>query len=335
MIPVRPKSAAFTAQAKEFALRLHKKGHLLVSTHTSPDGDAVASLLAAAHLSGALGCDPHCFLDGGVPRRYRFLPGSDGIESKTTEENDLWDLALIVDSGSLARIGQVAAKLSPQALIINVDHHADNKQFGQLNIVYSEAASTTEILFDLAQVLNLPISEDLATLLYTGLLTDTGGFRHSNTTERAFSMAAQLLRHGVKPAEVAQAVYASNSPRGMKLLGEALSSLELNADGKVATMIVHQSNAAEELEDLAEYALTVEGVQAGALLRIQNGTIRVSLRGRGAVVVADIARRFGGGGHAKAAGFTHEGDPEDLRLRVVEALSQEVKNSIAHPAERK
>jgi phosphoesterase RecJ-like protein len=121
----------------------------------------------------------------------------------------------------------------------------------------------------------------------------------------------------------------------MKLLGEALSSLELNADGKVATMIVHQSNAAEELEDLAEYALTVEGVQAGALLRIQNGTIRVSLRGRGAVVVADIARRFGGGGHAKAAGFTHEGDPEDLRLRVVEALSQEVKNSIAHPAETK
>lgn len=332
MIPARSKTEEFVAQASEFAACLGGKEHLLIATHTPPDGDAIASLLAAREILITLGSNPVCCLEGEVPRRYGFLPGSDTIRSAISGEEMVWDLALVVDSGSLSRIGEVEKRISPEGLLVNIDHHADNGRFGRLNLVYPHAASTTEILFDLVEVLNLPVSENLATLLYTGLLTDTGGFRFSNTSERVFTIAAQLVHFGADPEEISEAVYACNSPASMKLLGEALSSLELTCEGRVAMMTIQQHDRREELEDLADYALAVKGVQVSALFRVKEGASKVSLRGRGAADVAAIARRFGGGGHPKAAGFTQEGNPEEIRAQVIKALTQEVENRTAHPA---
>jgi phosphoesterase RecJ-like protein len=241
-----------------------------------------------------------------------------------------YDRVLMVDAATYPRVGEVASLVAADALIVNVDHHDDNTNFGKINIVRPKAASTTEILFDFCEALDLLISADLATQLYTGLMTDTGGFRYSNTSVHSFETAARLVELGAEPNVIAEAVYASNSPAGMKLLSAALGSLELASQGRIATMTIEPEDGWEEAEDLADYPLKVRGVRASALFRLKNGTVRVSLRGRGHINVSEIARRFGGGGHLKAAGFTIQGDLEEIRAQVIELLRREVEHRIPH-----
>lgn len=312
------------SQASEFASHLGGKNRVLITTHTSPDGDAVASLLAAREILKRLGAESHCRLDGRPPARYDFLPEYSQIEDAAKARGPNWHHVLVVDCGNLSRIGDLVNDVSQEAVIVNVDHHADNEHFGNLNIVRPEAASTTEILFEIMQALHLPISETIARLLYTGLFTDTGGFRFSNATERSFHIAAQLVHSGAPPHEIAEAICSRNSLETARLLGQAASSLELTADGRIATMTVSSGDAVEEMEDLADFAFMVRGVRAAALLRVNGQVIKVSLRARGNVNVSEIARRFGGGGHPKAAGFTAEGSPEEIRNQVIAALNEEI-----------
>ncbi len=310
--------------AAEFASLLKGGSRILVSMHTS---------LAALKIIEMLGGDPVCYLHGELPGRYRFLPGIDRIHKIPEDRGESWDRALIVDCGNFARIGEVAGLIHPDAVLINVDHHADNGLFGRLNFVRPEAASTTQILFELIGSLDLPVDTELAELLYTGLMTDTGGFRYANTNEEAFDAAARLVRLGAQPHKIAEAVYASNSPQAAKLLAEALASLELTCGGRLAAMTVNASGNPDEWEDLSEFTLSVDGVIASALFRIRDDVVRVSLRGRGPVEVAGIAKMFGGGGHPKAAGFTTQGDPEKIRASVIKALTEEVEKRDAPPAE--
>lgn len=324
-----------TALTGEFATLLNGGKNLLISTHVSPDADAAASLVAAAEITKTLGCNPICVLTAELPERYRFLPGSEDVREVKDTRNQSFDLALIVDCGSYQRIGDVSTCIADNALKINIDHHADNTQFGKLNIIHPEAASTTEILFNITRILNIPFTERLATQLYTGLLSDTGSFRYSNTTESALSIAAQLVKLGAKPHLIAENLYANNPLTSIRLLGQALASLELTANGQIATMAVSQTTEQEELEDFADFALSIQGVQASALLRLKNGILRVSMRGRGFVDVSRIAREFGGGGHPKAAGFTGKGTLDEVKSHVIEALSKEVEKSGVHPINQK
>ncbi len=326
MIGENDPAAITPQQAREFQSLVRGAGKaVLVTTHLAPDGDAAASLLAAAVVVERCGGNPVCLLDGDVPPHLDFLPGADAVRKTGRDDGaDRFDTVLVVDAANLERIGEVKTRISADARIVNLDHHADNTRFGHLNIVRPEASSTAEILFDLCEALRLPLSTPLATLLYTGILTDTGGFRHTNTTAHTFYAAGKLAESGADPNAVAEAVYAGNSPAGIKLLGEALSSLELSPDGRLAAMTITPPDGWEETEDLAEYPLRVRGVQAAALLRVLDGAVRVSLRARGSVNVSEVAHRFGGGGHPKAAGFTAAGDPETIRRRVFELLQGEI-----------
>jgi len=329
----------FLKQAADFAALMGGNKIILLTTHVSPDGDAVASLLAAAEIVACLGSRPVCALDAVVPVRFQFLPGADHIlkpeELPSKAQANPWPAAVALDCGSLARIGKIADQIPAGTPLINVDHHPDNVHFADLNIVYPEAASTTEILFHLAQARALPLSSKMASLLYTGLMTDTGAFRFSNTSQEAFAMATKLTDLGINPYEIAKAVYGTNSAASVKMLGEALSSLELAAAGRIALMTARDWNAHEEYEDAVDFALTVKGVQAAAFFRVGNGTCRVSLRSCGDHNVAGIARRFGGGGHQRAAGFTFQGSLEEIRERVIEALREEIGDRAARVADQK
>lgn len=300
---------------------------VLVTTHTSPDGDAIASLLTASEIIRLMGGEAISVLDSEVPERFRFLPGSNQIVRPESLAPKIWDCVAVVDAGNLDRIGQVSERISPDTTVINVDHHPDNLHFGKLNIVYAQASSTTELLFDLVQALELPVTAQLSTLLYTGLMTDTGGFRFSNTTEGAFSLAARLTKCGANPCDIAQAVFSDNSLPSLKLLGEALDSLELTDDGRVASMTVEYDEKREEMEELADYALAVKGVQAAALFRVGKEVSRISLRGRGSADVGRIARRFGGGGHKNAAGFTYRNHQSEIQNQIINALREEIESS--------
>ncbi|RJP81219.1 MAG: bifunctional oligoribonuclease/PAP phosphatase NrnA [Candidatus Zixiibacteriota bacterium] len=322
----------FSQQAADFDALLGGGREILVTTHVSPDGDAVASLLAAAEILRLLGSRPTCGLDGGVPLRFRFLPGSERVKKPAELQGRTWDGVLVLDCGSLTRIGKIADLVPPEALLVSVDHHIDNTRFAQLNILYPDASSTTELLFDLAVELDLPLSPSLAQALYTGLLTDTGGFRFSNTSDKTFTVAARLAALGVRPEVAAEAVFCTNSVDSVRLLGQALISLELSAGGRVASMVIPDQSAYEELEEVADFAMSIRGVQVTVLFRVGPGYCRGSLRARGDHDVAHIARKYGGGGHQKAAGFTYYGLLEAIRAEVLEALAEEVEDTIApHP----
>lgn len=310
--------------AEDFAKILGGGKEILVSTHISPDGDAVASLLAGAEIVRMLGGRTVEVLDGRIPDRFRFLPGSDRVLPPEECKNRVWDAALILDSGNISRIGRAAQWISAETAIVNVDHHPDNTFFGSLNLVFPEAASTTSLLFELSQELQLRLTPSLALLLYSGLLTDTGGFRFSNTTERAFEIAARLVEAGVNPAAVADELFCRNTFGGVKLLGEALLSLQLSDGGRVASMSVEANPQHQEIEEIADLALTVRGVQASAFFRQDGAQIHVSLRARGDYDVGKIARNYGGGGHQKAAGFSYPGSIQEIRTQVIRALCEEV-----------
>ncbi len=330
MRQIRRNREAFAREAEEFARLVGKGQTVLVTTHVSPDGDAVASTLAAAEIVKLIGGRPVCGLEAAVPRRFGFLPGASEILQPEALPDPDYLAVLIVDCGNLARIGKnTTQRLAAEADVVNIDHHADNQFFGKLNLVQPLASSTTEILFDLIQALKLPLAAPLATLLYAGLLTDTGGFRHTNTTAQTFSKAASLAAAGSDPAKISADIYSANSLASVKLLGQALQSLELFADGRVAMMTIPDLPEVEEPENLADSGLGVQGVELTALFRLGAGTCRVSLRARGDYDVAKIARTFGGGGHPKAAGFTYSGSAEAIRARVLEALREEMEDSTA------
>jgi phosphoesterase RecJ-like protein len=324
MISKSPNSGLTARQAADFARILGNGKEILVATHTSPDGDAVASLLAGAEIVRMLGGRAVEVLDGQIPERFQFLPGGARIQPPERLENRNYDAALILDSGNVSRIGRAAEKIPAGKPIVNVDHHPDNTFFGDLNLVFPEAASTTSLLYEISQALQLRLTPSLALWLYTGLLTDTGGFRFSNTTERAFQIAARLVASGVDPAAVADELFCRNTIEGVKLLGEALLSLRVSDGGKVASMSVDANPLHQEIEEIADLALTVKGVQAAAFFRQDGGQTRVSLRSRGDYDVGKIARRYGGGGHQKAAGFSYTGSLQEIRARVIQALCEEV-----------
>jgi len=326
-------------QAAELSSILGGGKTVLATTHVSPDGDAIASLLAAAQIITALGSRAVCVLDDPMPGRLLFLPDSDQI-LKPEQFAQVFhasppDAAMVVDCGSLKRIGGVADRIPAGAKLVNVDHHPDNAFFAALNIVYPDASSTTEILFDIARALAIPLSQDLATLLYAGLMSDTGGFRFSNTSQKSFQVAAILAQKGANAFNVACAIYRANSSAGLKLLGEALTSLQIEADGRIAFMTTQNGNSQDECEDAVDFALSVRGVRAAALFRVATEECRVSLRASGDYNVAKIARSFGGGGHQKAAGFTSPAKLEEVRRQVLEAMREEVADRAVPAAEER
>ncbi len=320
-----------TVNASQFKDLLRKRKSVLVITHNSPDGDAIASLLSAAEILRSMGSEPTCVVDGEIPSRFRFLDADNSIWNCASAEGKLWSDVLIVDAANEKRIGEAARLINPDASIVNIDHHEDNTRFGTLDIICPDAASTTEILFDIANALGIIINERLATFLYTGLLTDTGGFRFSNTKARTFEIAADLVGKGAAPNVIYRRIFSSNAASSMRLLGEALTSLQFEADGRIGIMEIHPRNDDEELEELSEYALKINGIKASALFRIKDGITRVSLRGREEVNIADVARYFGGGGHPKAAGFTSDQDYVSVRSEVIERLIQEIEKYNADP----
>jgi len=297
---------------------------LLVTTHVSPDGDAIASLIATAKILEQMGCEAICCLDGEISSHLTFVLGD--VEVITTPDKfpTDFDAMVAVDAATVERLGDVGKLINEDTFVFNIDHHGDNPKYGKLNIILPEAASTTEILFHLALSLNLTIDKDLASLLYTGLVTDTGGFRYSNTSARSFQAACQLTQLGAHPNQIAEAVFASNSQSGMKTLAAALANLEVTHEGLIATMWIDLDNGFDEPEDLGEYPLRIRGVLACAYIRRKDGKTRVSLRSRGSVSVSGIAHDHGGGGHSKAAGFRTNEGIESIRLKVIEELRREV-----------
>lgn len=282
---------------------------LLLLTHVSPDGDAVGSVLGLGRALAGAGRRVQMVLDEMYPRTYSFLPSAGDFVAPVAVSGP-FDLAVTLDCADLGRVSGAAA-LGHAAVCLNIDHHATNTHFADYNWVDAGAAAAAEMVWSLLAELGLDLDTDAATCLYTGIATDTGQFRYANTTARTHTVAAELLRAGVQPSLVGEAVYEQESPAKLRLLAESLGTLRLYAGDKIAVLTVTRSLLSktgadeEDVEGLVGYARNLAGVEVGLLLRErQDGAIRGSLRSRGRVDVAAVAQELGGGGHPRASGCT-------------------------------
>lgn len=300
--------------------QIKKAQHILLTSHSDPDGDAVSSLLALGLALSHLDKKVTLYNSSPIPAVYRFLPSVERIV-RHIKKAATYDVALVLDCGDLSRVGQASSTITQIPVVINIDHHISNTGFGDIQLIDANACSTAEIVYRLIKALNAPIDKAIATSIYTGILTDTGSFRFSNTNQAAFAISQEMTELGVEPYSVAQHVFGTYSLERIKLLNLALDSLEISENGKLSIMTVtnamfdYTKTQPEDVDGMINYARRIQDVKVAALIQEQrNGKsrsnsqrrFRVSLRSDGSVDVAAIAGAFGGGGHASAAGFQVE-----------------------------
>ncbi len=294
---------------------------ILVSSHARPDGDAIGSMLACGMLLEQLGKQVKLVLSDRVPLLYRWLPCAEHIEH-TEKVTGHFDLTILLECDDLERS---RLKGLEGRSIVNIDHHASGRPFASLNWIDPQASAVAELVFDLAVAAGVSVTPDMATCLYTAVLTDTGSFCYEGTDAHTLKLAAELVNLGARPAQIAQQVYFTNPLSKMVLLGAALSTL--HREGRIAWLwVTHEdmlrSEAAEEdCEGIVNYAIAIAGVEVAVLLReLQDHRIRLSMRSKGKVNVAQVAEGFGGGGHANASGCTLPGPLAEATHSIVETL---------------
>src|SRR5215471_12293443 len=302
----------------EVLKQIERRASFVLTSHARPDGDAVGSVLACSEILRAMGKDAQVVLAHGVPRIYRPLPFTDTVIEQTAINGD-YEAAIVLECDSIQR---TRLEGLDQKFLISIDHHISGRPFAHVNWIDPAACATGEMVFRLAREAGVPISPEIATCLYTAVLTDTGSFMFQGTNEHTFALARELVLAGADPAFCARNIYFSHSTAKMRLLGAALSNL--HREGSLAWIWVtreqmDRSEAKEEdCEGLVNYALSIQDVEVAVFFReMPDGRYRVSLRSKGRVNVSKIAEEFGGGGHNCASGLSLDGPLSVAVARVV------------------
>lgn len=302
---------------------------IFVTTHINPDGDAIGCLLALNCLFREMGRDVTAFMTDRIPNNLRFLPNSgDVVHDLDVVRGSFFDLGIVVDSTDWERTGKDIAAHVRFGRVVNIDHHISNALFGDINLIDPNACAVGEMLYDLIGALGRAISPDVATCLYTSIMTDTGSYTYSNTTMRAFEISAGLVRYGARPAKIAEEINENYSVSRLDLLRLALGTLEFADQGRVGSMTITQrmfketDTGPDVIEGFIDYPRFVGGVKVAVLFREQpDGGFKVSFRSRDDMDVSQIAGHFGGGGHMNAAGCTIYGTLSKVKHDVF-ALAQ-------------
>ena len=312
-----------TAALEQVAAELRSRERFLLTAHEGPDGDALGSLLGMHHLLAQLGKDSVMFMaakEFPLPIEYRFLPLEEVFHEPPA---DMADRAVIfLDCGNIDRM-PVEFLSEGDNFRINVDHHHDNTLFGDLNLVDTAASCTAEIVYELAILLGVEITPEIASALYVGLITDTGKFMYENTNARTHRIAAELIDAGVQVDETYRRLYEHVPIEKLRLVSRALEGIERYCDDRLVIAYVtaadyEASGAGEEMtEGIIDHLRSVEGTMVAALIRDQGDRGRaarkVSLRSSGGEIdVSAIAREQGGGGHKRAAGFSTDLELDEL-----------------------
>lgn len=318
--------------ASRIARALRGAGRILVVSHERPDGDSLGSALALALALERLEKAVVVGSQDGVPAMYRFLPTWERV--RLTPPPEPFDVAVGVECSDPARAGVFAAALSGAPLVVNIDHHLANSGYGHLVWVEPEASAVAELMSEVIAALGVAVDEPIATCLLTGLLTDTGSFRYPSVRPQSFLLAADLVRSGARPHEIYERVYESRSVASARLLGWALSRMETAADGSLIWTVVDETmvracgGSWEDTENIATTLRGIAGVRCAILFRLEADKVRVSLRTREGVDANEIARRFGGGGHAGAAGFVATGRPDEVIRATLAAAEEAVRSTL-------
>lgn len=304
-----------------------KSKNILLTSHVNPDGDAIGSGLAL--MRGVEKINPQCkirfVLQDKTPDRTKFLKLEKRAEIYNPNEKYEFDLAICVDSATLERTGTVK-ELIKDSYMINIDHHISNPKYADVNYV-ENVSSTSEIIYNFLKSLDIEIDIDMAEALYTGLVNDTGNFKHSNSTKYTFQMAGDLVDIGVDNSKVVREFLNTKSMAAIKLLGQAMYEMKFNEEKKLAYFFLSYEDMKavhgrkEDTEEIVENLVSYEKAEVSLFLREDKpGVIKGSMRSKFHVNVNDIAAIFGGGGHIKASGFTSELPAQEIVQKVLEKL---------------
>ena len=301
-----------------------------LSVHVNPDGDAFGSQLALYSFLQELGKQVRIFNTDAVPDNYHFLPFIDVIQGPDDVQGYAPEILVVLDASTLRRIGdKLCQTLIPTRAIVNIDHHDTGEWFGDYNLVETTASSTSEIIYRLIKHREMPIGKDRALCLYTGILFDTGCFRHSNSSPVAHRIAADLIEQGEFPVdEVYRRVYESAPVGKMRLLAEVLQTLTLTPDGKIGWLSATQEmfrktgTTPDDVEGFVNHIRAIDTVEVSIFVsELEDGTSKASLRSEANVDVGKVAAEFDGGGHRRASGCVIDA-PHQLAVKMLVANAE-------------
>lgn len=305
----------------EVLKQIEQRQRFLLTSHARPDGDAIGSALACGQILRLMGKEAEVVLRDGVPRIYQPLPFANTVIT-AERVNGKYEAAIILECDSIQRTRLEGLE---DRFLINIDHHVSGRTFAHVNWIEPKAVATAELVYKLAREAGVKISPEIATCIYTAVLTDTGSFMFEGTNEHTFGLARELVQAGADPARCARNVYFGHSTSKMRLLGTALSNL--HREDSLAWIWVtqeqmeHVGAREEDCEGLVNYALSIHDVEVAAFFReLPDGRFRVSLRSKGQLNVSAVAEQFGGGGHECASGCSVDGPLAIAVARVVEKL---------------
>ena len=288
--------------------QIEQRDRFVLTSHARPDGDAIGSALACCQVLRAMGKQADVVLHDGVPRIYRALPFADEVMQADRIAGN-YEAAIILECDSINRTRLQGLE---DRFLISIDHHVSGRPFAHVNWIDPHAVATAEMVFRLAREAGVKFSPEIATCLYTALMTDTGSFMFRGTNQNTFALARELTLAGADPSHCARNIYFAHSVAKMRLLGEALRNL--NTENHIGWTWVAQEQMArckakeEDCEGLVNYVLSIGEVEVAAFFReLPDGRLRVSLRSKGKLDVARVAERFGGGGHECASGCSLDG----------------------------
>ncbi len=313
------------------AERIRSADRLLFVTHLSPDGDTIGSALALALALQPTGKRIEIVSHDPIPERYSHLPMVDRIVSGKSRPDAPPDSTVVFafECPDAERTGW--PELARRFDLVNIDHHKDNSRFGAINWIETEAPAVGEMVYRLLGRMDLRITKEVATCIYTSIMTDTGSFTYSNTTEASLRLGADMVAAGASPHEIAIALYDSNRHEKLELLACALNRLHVEDGGEIAWIrislddLISIGARKDEMEDLVNYPRSIKGVRV-ALIFKEVGALRyrVSLRAKQGVDVFSVAKSFGGGGHMSASGCAVSGSFEEVKTAVLKEAKRAI-----------
>lgn len=301
-----------------------------ITFHQSPDGDSLGSATALLQGLRALNKEAYIISKEEIPDTFSYLPYSEEITGLLQDVKEDTDLVIVLDCGDFKRINANLDRDNRQYKLINIDHHLSNEKYGDLNYVDVNSAAVGEIIYDLLTQLKVDITKEIGKSIYTSILTDTGSFKHSNTTRVTHEIAGAIIKTGVNFNKIQRQIFENKEFNKVKFFGKVIDALTLHINNKVAFMDITEKMLNEvglesiDSSEVIHFGAMISGVEVVALFKESKGGVKVSLRSKEVVDVSKVAEIFDGGGHKRAAGLFCEGSMSDVKDKMYKILKEEL-----------
>lgn len=306
-------------------IKQHNK--VAIISHIHPDGDSLGALIGLGLVLKRLCKEVYIYINDKFPEKYKFLSGYKYIKKYDGKDNINFDFCFVLDCGDPKRLGYSESILNKSRKVINIDHHVSNTKFGDINILDIGVSSTCEIIYSLLKDFEIQLNTDIATCLYTGIITDTGNFVYDNTTANTHKVVSELMAYNIDLNTIAYNLYQNKSLNGIKFLGYILNHMKICFGGKIAIItitkeLLEEFNVAfSEIDGVINYARDIQGVEIAIMLKeVIENEIKIGFRSKNDIDVSRLAQRFGGGGHKKASGATLKGSIEEVRNKIEDQI---------------